>query len=131
MMARLLAEITNQEEMREEMRTNQARVNANLKEIKEDTKTNQARADANLREMKEEMKSKMDIHQAKKGATIHSIQSESEETIKHRVEDILSCVDQKTQGLHEEFAEKIDETQLLDSGQLALYEHMKLKNLHC
>jgi hypothetical protein len=53
-------------------------------------------------------------------ATIHFIQSKSEETIKHRVEDILLCVDHKTQGLHEEFTEKIDETHLLDSGQLAI-----------
>jgi hypothetical protein len=43
---------------------------------------------------------------------IHSIWSELEETIKHRAEDVLSCVDQKTQGPRRELTEKIDETQV-------------------
>jgi hypothetical protein len=60
----------------------------------------------------EEIKSKMDIHQGKMEAAIHSIQSELEEAIKHRVEYILSCVDQKTQGLRKELTEIIDETQV-------------------
>jgi hypothetical protein len=58
------------------------------------------------------MKAKMDIHQAKMEAAIHSIRSELEETIKHQVEDVLSCVDQKTQGLCKELTENIDETQV-------------------
>jgi hypothetical protein len=45
-------------------------------------------------------------------AAIRSIRSELEETIKHRVEYVLSCVDQKTQGLCKELTEKIDETQV-------------------
>jgi hypothetical protein len=45
----------------------------------------QARTESTL----EEMKSKMDIHQEKMEAAIHAIQSELEETIKHRMEDIL------------------------------------------
>jgi transcriptional regulator NrdR family protein len=56
------------------------------------------------------MKAKVDIHQEKMEATVHSIQSKLEETIKHWVEDVLSCVDQKTQDLHKELNEKIDET---------------------
>jgi hypothetical protein len=59
----------------------------------------------------EEMKAKMDIHQEKMQATIPSILSKSEET-KHRVEDILSCLDQKTQGLYKELTKKTDETQV-------------------
>jgi hypothetical protein len=38
--------------MLEEMRTNQAKVDANLKEIREDIKINQVKADANQEEMK-------------------------------------------------------------------------------
>jgi hypothetical protein len=60
----------------------------------------------------EEMKAEMDIHQEKMEAAIHSIRSELEETTKHRVEDILLCVGQKTQDLCKEFIEKIDETQV-------------------
>jgi hypothetical protein len=43
-------------------------------------------------------------------AAIHSIRSE--ETIKHRVEYVLSCVHQKTQCLRKELTEKINETQV-------------------
>jgi flagellar biosynthesis chaperone FliJ len=60
----------------------------------------------------EEMKAKMDIHQEKMEAAINSIRTELEETIKHQVEDILSYVDQKSQGLFKELTEKIDETQV-------------------
>lgn len=35
-------------------------------------------------------------------AAVHPIRFELEETIKHRVEDVLSCVYQTTQGLHKE-----------------------------
>jgi RNase adaptor protein for sRNA GlmZ degradation len=54
----------------------------------------------------------MGLHQEKMEATVHSIRSEVEETIKHWVEDFLSCVDQKTQGLRKELTEKIGETQV-------------------
>lgn len=47
----------------------------------------------------------MDIHQEKMEAAIQSVQSELEETIKHWVEDILSCVNPKMQGLYEELTE--------------------------
>jgi hypothetical protein len=40
----------------------------------------------------------------------HSIRSEIGDTIEHRVENVLSYVDQKTQGLCKELAEKTDET---------------------
>jgi hypothetical protein len=43
---------------------------------------------------------------------IYSTRSEFEETINHRMEDALSCVDQKTQGLRKELSEKIYETQV-------------------
>jgi hypothetical protein len=58
----------------------------------------------------EEMEANMNIRQAKMEATIHSIRSELEEAIKHQVRDVLSCVDQKTQGLREEVTETTDET---------------------
>jgi hypothetical protein len=40
-----------------------------------------------------EIKAKVDIHQEKMEAAIHSIPFELEETIKHRVKDVLSYVD--------------------------------------
>jgi hypothetical protein len=58
------------------------------------------------------MKAKLDLHQEKIKATIHSIRSELEETIKHQVEDILSCVSQKAQGLCKELTKKAGETQV-------------------
>jgi uncharacterized membrane-anchored protein YjiN (DUF445 family) len=61
---------------------------------------------------KEEIKAKVDIQQEKMEAAIHSIWSELGETIKHWVEDVLSCVDQKIQGLHKELTETIYETQV-------------------
>jgi Mg/Co/Ni transporter MgtE len=45
-------------------------------------------------------------------AAVHSILSELEDTIKRRVEGVLSCVDQKTWGLRKELIETIDETQV-------------------
>jgi hypothetical protein len=66
------------------------------------------------------MKTKMDIHQEKMEASIHSIRTELEETVKHRVDDVLSCVDQKTQGLPKELCEKIDETQDLQAVRASL-----------
>jgi hypothetical protein len=58
------------------------------------------------------MKAKMDIPQEKTEATIHSIRPKLEETIKHQVEDFLSCVEGKTQVLCKELTEKIDGTQV-------------------
>jgi DNA anti-recombination protein RmuC len=54
----------------------------------------------------------MDIHLEKMEAAIHSIGADLEETIKHRVADILSYVAQKTQGLCKELTEMIDEAQV-------------------
>jgi hypothetical protein len=51
----------------------------------------------------EDMKAKME-------AAMHTIRSELEETIKHSVEVVLSCVDRKMHGLRKELTEKIDET---------------------
>jgi hypothetical protein len=45
-------------------------------------------------------------------AAIHSIRSELEEIIRHRVEDVLSCVNQETQGFRKELTEKTDEKQV-------------------
>jgi hypothetical protein len=44
------------------------------------------------------MKGKMEVQQEKMEAAIHSIWSEFEETIKHRMEDVVSCVDGKTRA---------------------------------
>jgi hypothetical protein len=54
----------------------------------------------------QELKAKMDIHQEKTEAAVHSIRSGLEDTIEHRVEDILSCVDQEMQDFRKELAEK-------------------------
>jgi BMFP domain-containing protein YqiC len=60
----------------------------------------------------EQIKAKMDIHQEKMEGAIHPIRSELEKAIKHLVEDVLSCVDQKTQGLRKELIENIDEIEV-------------------
>jgi hypothetical protein len=49
-------------------------------------------------------------------AAIHSICFEVEETIKHWVEDDLSRIHQKKQGLCKELTKKIDETQAFQPG---------------
>jgi BMFP domain-containing protein YqiC len=50
--------------------------------------------------------------QEKTEAAVNSVQAELEETIKHWMEDILTSVDQQTQGLHKELDATIGETQL-------------------
>jgi hypothetical protein len=74
----------------------------------------------------EEMSDKMDIHPEKTVTAIKSIRSELEETIKHRVEDVLSCVDQKAQGLRKGLTKKTDETQVdLQAVKTTLETRMK------
>jgi hypothetical protein len=58
----------------------------------------------------EEMKDMMDIYQEKMETAIRFIWSKLEKMIKYRVEDVLLCVNQKTQGLHKELTEMFDET---------------------
>jgi predicted nucleic acid-binding Zn-ribbon protein len=109
-----------------EMETNQEKMTAMLKakiEAKTDSHHGRMRSfeilfswmdthQARTESTQEEMRTKMDMHQKKMEAAIHSLQSKLKETIKHLVEDVLSCVDQKAQGLHKELSEKIDETQV-------------------
>jgi hypothetical protein len=45
-------------------------------------------------------------------ATINSIQSELEQTIKNLVEDILTSINQQTKCLHEELHMKMEEKQV-------------------
>ena len=45
-----------------------------------------------------EMKTKMDMHQQKMETAIHSIRSELEETIKHRVEDVPQYAGEEPPG---------------------------------
>jgi hypothetical protein len=52
----------------------------------------------------------MKAHQEKMEDTVRCIRFELEETVKHRVEDVLANVDQRMQGLRKELNEKIDET---------------------
>jgi hypothetical protein len=40
-------------------------------------------------------------------ATIHSIRTDLQETIKHQMKDVMSCVDQKTQGLRGELIDSV------------------------
>jgi hypothetical protein len=59
-------------------------------------------------------------------AAVLFIWTELEETIKHWVEDILSCVNQETQGLRWELTKKIDETQVdFQAVKTSLYMWMK------
>jgi uncharacterized protein YydD (DUF2326 family) len=64
--------------------------------------------------------------QEKTEATIHSIWSELEETIKHQMEDIQACVDQMMQGFRKELTENIDEMQVdLQAVKMSLYTWTK------
>jgi hypothetical protein len=60
----------------------------------------------------EQMKAKTVVHQEKMKAAIFTIRPQLEETVKHRVENVLLRVDQMMQGLCKEPTEKIDETQV-------------------
>jgi hypothetical protein len=61
MMAYLLAEVrTKREEMKEAVRTNQAKADANLEKMKEDIRINQVKVDANPDKMKEEMMARLE-----------------------------------------------------------------------
>jgi F0F1-type ATP synthase membrane subunit b/b' len=86
MMAQMLAE------MKPEIRTNQDKADANLKEIR-------AGQELLKEEILAKMKAKIDTNQKKMKAAIHSIWT-----------NILSCVDQKMQGLRKELTKKIDKT---------------------
>jgi hypothetical protein len=101
--------------VQEMMDANQAKVEANQGKMAarlvakiEDIKVNQAKTEFT----QEEMNAKMDMHQENMEATMHSIRSELEETIKHEMEDILSYVNLQTQGFCKELIEKIDKTQV-------------------
>jgi hypothetical protein len=48
----------------------------------------------------------MELHQEKMEDARHSIRYELEETIQHRMVDVLSCVDQKKQSVRKELSEK-------------------------
>jgi hypothetical protein len=100
------------EEMLSKMETNEERMDAKID-------TNQEKVEARIEANSEKFEvlqgalvSQVDIHQEKMEVTIHSIRSELEEIIKHWVEDVLSCVDQKMQGLHKELAKKSNEIQV-------------------
>jgi hypothetical protein len=67
----------------------------------------------------------MKARQEKVEATIHFIQSELKETIKHQVENVLACVDQMMQGLCKELY-KTDEMQVdLQARKTSLNMQMK------
>jgi hypothetical protein len=90
----------NRKTYREEIRAGQEQMASLVFRME----ANQAKTDLNLKEMRDEIKSGQAemISKRRWGAAIHSIQTELEETIRHRMEDGLSCVDQKTQGLSNE-----------------------------
>jgi flagellar hook-length control protein FliK len=62
--------------------------------------------------------SRTDINLKEMAAAIraHSIRSELEETMRHRREDVLACVDQRTQGLRKEPNEKNKQTPWFQSA---------------
>jgi hypothetical protein len=88
------------------MEANQAKIGAEIKIIQEDMKEEvnaqvgfrASQIDANQENMKEEIKSGQTemistvcVTQEKAETVIRSIRSELEETIKHRLENVLSC----------------------------------------
>jgi CRISPR/Cas system CMR subunit Cmr6 (Cas7 group RAMP superfamily) len=83
------------------MRTGQEQTRAETKASQMEMSVIQEKMETVLKNGQEEMK-----------VMTSSIQPELEETIKQRVEDNLSSVDQWTQGLRKELKEKIEQTQL-------------------
>lgn len=84
-----------------EIRTNKAKREADNKKVEvlqgilgAWLDIHQARPESN----QEETKAKVNIHEEKMEATIHSILYELDATIKHQVEDVLLCIDLKTQA---------------------------------
>jgi hypothetical protein len=73
--------------------------------------TKQEEIRARVRAIQYKMEVKIKCSQEETETAIHYVRSELEETIKHRVEDVLACVDKRTQGLCKELNEKIEETQ--------------------
>jgi hypothetical protein len=130
-MEQILAQLlTEMNVMREKMDSSQERMEAKTDayqekmedgqvEIKDQVGSLAFRIDANQEEMKARVnaiKYKKEItikcRQEETEATIQSIRSELQEIITHPVEDVLACVDQRTQDLCKELKEKIYEMQV-------------------
>jgi hypothetical protein len=58
------------------------------------------------------METKLKCNQEERKAAINSIRAELEETMKHRVEDVLAYTDQRKRGLREKIDTKMKQTQL-------------------
>jgi arginine decarboxylase-like protein len=58
------------------------------------------------------MEAMIKLTQEEKEMGTHSIRTDIEEIIKHQMKDVLSYVDQKTQGIRRELTEKVYEKQL-------------------
>jgi hypothetical protein len=99
MMERLLARQAKTEANQEQM----------LAEIRADRKADQEKADTDRKANREDLKSgQAEIIAAieeKMEATSHSIQSEVQETIQHQMENVMTEVNQKTEGLRRELYE--------------------------
>jgi hypothetical protein len=118
-----------------EIRINQAKMDslasqmdvnhASHEEMKALTGSLASQMDVN-QEKTEACHKQMKARQEKVEAAIHFIQSELEETIKLRMEDVLACVDQRMQGLHKELYKKTDEMQVdLQAGKTSFDMRMK------
>jgi hypothetical protein len=88
-------------------------------QIKDQVSSFTSQIDASQEEMRARVSAiqyKMEVRikcsQEKMKAMINSIWDELEKTKKHRVEDVLACVDQRTEDLYKELNEKNDETQV-------------------
>lgn len=91
------------------------KINANKRKMEASQENLGANMEANQKINQEKMEARMDtVHllQEKMEATINSIWSELEETIKNWLENDLASVDQLIQSLSEELVVKVEEMQL-------------------
>jgi hypothetical protein len=96
--------------MREDMKTNQEKADSIHKEMI--AKMNQKRMEANRKTGRKEMKQEIGASQEKMEVAIHSIRSELDETIQHRIENVMTQVNYKTQSLQKELRENLKKTQV-------------------
>jgi heme exporter protein D len=98
------------EAIQEKMKANQEKTEAMIKPSLEQMRTEIKASQEAMKGGLEEMKATARASEEKMEAMINAIWFKIGETIKNLVEDILSSVNQQTQGLREEHNKKIEET---------------------
>jgi hypothetical protein len=114
MMEQLLAKIdviidSNTKAMQERL---ERRIGSLFSIMKSDRKTNRDEMKQETRAGQEHMQEMIRANHEKTEAAIHSMRLELEETIRYRIENVMTRVNQETQSLQKELTEKIDKRQV-------------------